>query len=273
MMGKAQIFIEPLQAPRRFGLCNVHGTWTLMEREVRRFLNVYVQTLIAPMITSLLFLGIFSLALGRAVETVHGVSFQTFIAPGLVVMALAQNAFANTSSSLVVSKIQGNIVDVLLPPLSAAEFVLAFNMGAVLRGVMVGVLVSLSCAVFVPFPVVHPLYAVAFGVLGSLLLGVLGFIGGLWSEKFDHIAAVTNFVVTPLTFLSGTFYSIHRLPEPFFSVVWFNPFFYMIDGFRYGILGVSDSDPNMGLLILLVVNIVLLWWAWYLVRTGYRLKH
>jgi ABC-2 type transport system permease protein len=202
-------------APRSYGAVNWLGAWTLFMKEVRRFLKVYFQTIMAPVVTTLMFLAVFALALGRAAAPAAGVPFLEFLAPGLIMMAMVQNAFANTSSSLIISKVQGNIVDMLMPPLNAAEQTLAVALGGVARGVVVGVAVGLAMALFVPLPLAHPALIVYHAVMGSLMLSLLGMIGGIWADKFDHMAAVTNFIVTPLSFLSGTFYSIDRLPESF----------------------------------------------------------
>ncbi|MGH6947479.1 MAG: ABC transporter permease [Kiloniellales bacterium] len=258
--------------PRQIGALNGRGLWTLYVKEVRRFLNVYTQTLLAPMVTTLLFLAIFTLALGRAMQQVGGVSFAEFLAPGLVMMAMVQNAFANTSSSILIAKVQGNIVDVLMPPLSAGELTLGFAAGGVTRGLVVGVAVTLGMWIFVPLTI-HSLSAVLFyAVNASLMLSLLGMLGGIWSEKFDHIAAVTNFVITPFSFLSGTFYSIERLPEHLQVVAHFNPFFYMIDGFRYGFIGHADGSLALGAVVLLGTNLALWVTAHRFFATGYRLK-
>ncbi len=241
-------------------------------KEVRRFLNVFTQTLLAPMITTLLFLAIFTLALGRAVQQVGGVSFAEFLAPGLVMMAMVQNAFANTSSSIVISKVQGNIVDILMPPLSPWELTLGVVGGGVTRGVLVGLTVALAMTLFVPVSIHDPLIIVFHAVNASLMLALLGMIGGIWAEKFDHIAAVTNFVITPFSFLSGTFYSIERLPETWHAVALLNPFFYMIDGFRYGFIGHADGSLTVGMLLVLSVNVALWTLAHRMIATGYRLK-
>ncbi len=262
---------EMLQ-PRRFGRINWIGAGYLYLKEVRRFLNVFTQTVAAPVITTLLFLAIFTLALGRAVETVNGISFSVFLAPGLIIMAMAQNSFANTSSSLVISKVQGNIVDVLLPPISPFEFVAAYALGGVTRGMLVGLATGITMAFFVDLSIHNIFFIVYHAFMASMMLSLLGVIGGIWSEKFDHIAAVTNFIITPFSFLSGTFYSIERLPEPFYTFAHFNPFFYMIDGFRYGFIGHSDSAPFVGVLVMVGVNTALFLWAWRWARSGYKLK-
>jgi ABC-2 type transport system permease protein len=188
---------------RQIGRVNWRGLWTLYMKEVRRFLNVFTQTLLAPMVTTLLFLAIFTLALGGAGRTVGGVDFALFLAPGLIMMSIVQNAFANTSSSIVIAKVQGNIVDVLMPPLSPGELTLGFAAGGVTRGLMVGLAVGLGMWLFVPITLHNPLFILYHGVMAALMLSLLGMIGGIWAEKFDHIAAVTNFVITPFSFLSG----------------------------------------------------------------------
>ena len=267
-----QIITPTILAPRHYGLMNWIGFWNLYLKEVRRFVVVFTQTIIAPVVTTLLFLAIFTLALGRAVETVNGVPFMVFLAPGLIVMAMVQNSFANTSSSIVIGKVQGNIVDVLMPPLSAFELVLAFALGGATRGLVVGIATTIGMSFFVDFPIAHPFIILFYGFFASLMLALLGVIGGVWSEKFDHMAAFTNFVIMPFSFLSGTFYSISRLPEPFYTAALFNPFFYMIDGFRYGFIGVSDADPMIGIFVMLGVNCFLGFVAWRMFVTGYKLK-
>ena len=259
-------------APRIIGAVNWLGLWTLYTKEVRRFLNVYTQTLLAPIVTTLLFLAIFTLALGRSLQSAGGVGYAEFLAPGLIMMAIMQNAFANTSSSLVIGKVQGNIVDVLMPPLSPSELALAYAGGGVTRGVLVGCAVGLAMWVFVPMRLHSPGLVLYFAVNAALMLGLLGMIGGIWAEKFDHIAAVTNFVITPLSFLSGTFYSIERLPEGWSFVAQFNPFFYLIDGFRYGFIGHADGLPGIGAVVVLCVNLCLWGLAYGMIATGYRLK-
>ena len=271
---RARETLMPASAPepRRYGAVNWLGLWTLTAREVRRFLKVFTQTIVAPVVTTLLLLAVFALALGGSVREIAGLSFAEFLVPGLIIMAMVQNAFANTSSSMVISKVQGNIVDSLMPPLSAAELTVGFALGGVVRGVAVGVVVGLS---LLPFVVVHihDVGMIVFhGLAGSLLLSLLGLVGGIWSEKFDHIAAVTNFVVTPLAFLSGTFYTIDRLPPPWHEIALFNPFFYMIDGFRYGFIGHADASLMLGVAVMLAANAALLWLAYAMFRRGYRLR-
>jgi ABC-2 type transport system permease protein len=257
---------------RHFGAVNWLGFWTLYVREVRRFLKVSLQTVAAPVVTTLLFLAIFLLALGGQQRHIGDISYAEFLAPGLVMMAMAQNAFANTSSSLMIAKVQGNIVDVLMPPLSAAELTLGFALGGVTRGILVGFVVAAAMAVFVPLRMAEPGFVLFHAVAASLLLSLLGVLGGIWADKFDHIAAVTNFVVTPLSFLSGTFYSIERLPQPWHAVALWNPFFYMIDGFRYGFIGHADASVWVGIGVMVAVNAWLLALCHALFARGYKLK-
>jgi ABC-2 type transport system permease protein len=252
---------------------NWFGVWTLYMREVRRFTKVYTQTMMAPVVTTLLFLAVFTLAIGARVDTlVGGVPFVEFLAPGLIMMAIAQNAFANTSSSIVVSKIQGNIVDTLMPPFTADELTLAIALGGATRGIVVGCIVAVPMSFFVPIHFHNIGFIVYHGFMASLMLSLLGIVGGIWSVKFDHIAAVTNFVVTPLSFLSGTFYSIQRLPELAQSVAYANPFFYMIDGFRYGFIGSSDADPMLGMAVMAGINTALWLLCRQMFKVGYKLK-
>ena len=248
------------------------GVWSLYMREVRRFIKVYSQTLVAPTITTLLFLAVFSLALDVGGREVNGISFIEFLAPGLIMMAVAQNAFANTSSSIVIAKVQGNIVDTLMPPFTANELVFGIAMGGTTRGLLVGLVVYLAMSIFVEMTIYNLFYVLIFAFSASLMLSLLGLIGGIWSEKFDHIAAVTNFIVTPLSFLSGTFYSIARLPEFGQTMAYINPFFYMIDGFRYGYIGFCDVNPIIGVSVISCINGVLWLVCWRMFKTGYRLK-
>ncbi|MEQ8654198.1 MAG: ABC transporter permease [Kiloniellales bacterium] len=256
---------------RRVGLINGRGLWTLYRKEVQRFLNVFTQTVMAPVVTTLLFLAIFTLALSRQGFST-GYAYDQFLAPGLVVMAILQNAFANTSSSVVISKIQGNIVDVLMPPLSSWEFVIGFAAAGVTRGLLVGASVTLFMSFFVALPFADPLAVLFFAFNASLMLALLGFLAGVWSEKFDHIAAVTNFVIMPLSFLSGTFYSLSRLPENWQTVALINPFFYAIDGVRYGFLGQAGTSLVVGAIYLTLLNLGLLVLAQRLVARGWHLK-
>lgn len=258
--------------PRVIPAVNMIGLKTLIGKEVGRFLNVYTQTIIAPVVTTLLYYAVFALAFGGLRTSTEGMPYLTFLAPGLVMMTMVQNAFANTSSSIVIAKVQGNIVDVLMPPISAGELFTGYMVGGVIRGMIVGGV----CAVAVWATVgmnIHALWAVvAFALLGNMMLASLGLAAGLWSQKFDHIAAVTNFIVTPMTFLSGTFYSAHQLPGIWAKLVHINPFFYMIDGFRYGFTGHADGNIMIGFSMLLIINILLAALTLRMVQTGYNIK-
>lgn len=248
------------------------GLATLIAKEIRRFLKVPMQTVLAPVVTTLVFLAVFSLALGRTREVAGGIPFLEFLAPGLIMMAIIQNAFANTSSSLVIAKVQGNIVDILMPPLSPGELIFGMLVGGIVRGVMVGVAVWIAMLAFVPALPQAPLVVLFHALAASLSLSLLGLIVGLWAEKFDQMSAVTNFVITPLSFLSGTFYSITQLPEAMRVLAHLNPFFYMIDGIRFGFTGHADGPLVVGALVLTALNVALWTLAWHLVRIGYRLK-
>jgi ABC-2 type transport system permease protein len=248
------------------------GLQTLAGKEISRFLNVYTQTLIAPIITTMLFFAVFSLAFEGSGRSIAGIDYMIFLAPGLVMMTMVQNAFANTSSSLLISKVQRNIVDILMPPLSPMEILLGYTAGGVARGLLVGLVTMLAMMLYADIQIRALWAVITFAFLGSLMLSLLGILGGLWSEKFDHIAAVTNFIVTPLAFLSGTFYTIERLPQIWQDIAHINPFFFMIDGFRYGFLGMSDSSPILGLCFLLAVNTVLFLIAHRMLKTGYKIK-
>jgi ABC-2 type transport system permease protein len=257
---------------RSFGAVNWIGLWTLYIREVRRFFKVFMQTVAAPVVTTLLFLAIFLLALGGGGRQIAGIPYVEFLVPGLIMMAITQNAFANTSSSLVIGKMQGNIVDVLTPPLSPAELTLGLALGGATRGVVVGLAVGL---VLTPIAAIHVSSLAAilyYGVAASSMMSLVGIVAGLWADKFDHIATVTNFVVTPLTFLSGTFYSVSQLPETWHVVAHVNPFFYMIDGFRYGFTGVAEGSLTAGVALMAALDLLLLVLCHRLFVTGYKLK-
>ena len=235
-----------LNEPRKFGFINWLGLWTLYKKEVRRFLKVYTQTVAAPVATTLLYMTVFAVAIGSRRGDVNGIPFIEFLAPGLILMGLLNNAFANSGSSILVSKVQGNAVDFLMPPLSALELSIGFIAGAMTRGIMVAVVTAVTLIPFMNIMPQHWWAVLYFGISASAMLGMVGVIGGLWAEKFDHMAAVTTFVITPLTFLSGTFYSVTALPEPIATISHFNPFFYMIDGFRYGFTGHADGHLAIG---------------------------
>jgi ABC-2 type transport system permease protein len=253
---------------------NWGGLRTLYIKEVRRFFKVQMQTVWAPAITTLLYLAIFTVALGRGGKTVMGVPFANFIAPGLIVMAMIQNAFANASFSLLVGKIQGNIVDYLMPPLSTGELIAGLVGAAVTRAFLVGFAVWLVMLIWpgVSVDVRHPALVFWFGLMGALLLSFLGLLTSLWADKFDHAAAVTNFVVTPLSLLSGTFYSVKQLAPTFRAVSHANPFFYVISGFRAGFLGISDSPLWLGAAGLLVLNLILWAICYALLKSGWKIK-
>jgi ABC-2 type transport system permease protein len=251
---------------------NLIGLWTLYLKEVRRFLKVPGQTLAAPVVTTLMFLLIFALALGRTGRTIEGLPFLEFLAPGLIMMAVIQNAFANTSSSILIGKIQGNIVDILMPPLRPGELMFALVAGGVTRGLVVALVVTLAMLPLVPLGIAHPLLVLFYALSGSLMLALLGLLGGLWAEKFDQMATVTNFVITPLSFLSGTFYSIAQLPGPFLFAAHLNPFFYLIDGLRFGFTGHADGSITIGAIAVTAVNLGLWLLAHALIARGYRLK-
>lgn len=270
MTGSERIF--PESGVRRFGAVNWLGTWTLYLKEVRRFWKVLTQTIVAPVITTLLYLAIFALSVGSLRPAMHGVPFVVFLAPGLIMMTMIQNAFANTSSSLLISKVQGNIVDILMPPLSPGELNFGIAMAGVTRGVVVGAVTAAGMFPFVDMGIAH-LWAVVFFAIGaSLMLSLLGMLGGIWSEKFDHLQAVTNFIVLPLTFLSGTFYSVDQLPDFAHRITHWNPVFYLIDGFRYGFTGHADGSVQTGVVLTIAVNAALWLASDRLLRKGYRLK-
>ncbi len=258
--------------PLKIYTFNHIGLLTLIKREIDRFVNVYLQTIIAPVITTLLFYTIFALAFGGVARQVGDIPFLEFLAPGLIMMVMVQNAFANTSSSIVISKVQGNIVDILLPPLSDLEIYIGFTVGAISRGLVVGLVTGIVMSFFVPISIASWGLVIAYAVLGTMMLGSLGLAAGIWSEKFDHIAAVTNFIVTPLTFLSGTFYAVESLPPMWQGLAHYNPFFYMIDGFRSGFIGQADSNPVIGIAVLVGINLFLALLSFAMLRTGYKIK-
>ncbi|MGF6481174.1 ABC transporter permease [Paraburkholderia sp. JPY419] len=249
------------------------GFSTLFYKELLRFWKVSFQTVLAPVITALLYLTIFGHALRGHVEVYPGVEYTSFLIPGLVMMSVLQNAFANSSSSLIQSKITGNLVFVLLPPLSHYEMFAAYVLAAVARGLCVGFGVFIVTIWFVPLAFTAPLYIIVFAMFGAAILGTLGLIAGIWAEKFDQLAAFQNFLIMPLTFLSGVFYSTHTLPPGWREVSRLNPFFYMIDGFRYGFFGVSDIDPLVSLAIVAGFFVVLAVVAMRMLATGYKLRH
>jgi len=249
------------------------GFRTLLFKELLRFWKVAVQTVAAPVLTALLYLLVFSQALADHVQVYPGVSYVAFLVPGLVMMSVLQNAFANASSSLIQSKVTGNLVFVLLPPLSALELYGAYVLAAVARGLMVGTGVLLVTSVFAPPSFAAPGWILAFAVLGSAILGTMGLIGGIWAEKFDQIAMFQNFLIMPATFLAGVFYSVHALPAFWQTVSHLNPFFYMVDGFRYGFFGQSDVPPTTSLAIVVAALGVVAAIALRMLHTGWRIRH
>jgi ABC-2 type transport system permease protein len=248
------------------------GFWTLLYKEVLRFWKVSFQTVAAPVLTALLYLLIFSHVLENHVRVYEQVSYTAFLVPGLVMMSMLQNAFANSSSSLIQSKVTGNIIFVLLPPISYRQFFAAYVLAALVRGLVVGLGVLLVTLWFVQLPWRAPLWIVAFALLGGAILGALGVIAGIWADKFDQLAAFQNFVIVPLTFLSGVFYSIHSLPGFWQQVSRFNPIFYMIDGFRYGFFGVSDVSPMLSLAVVSLCFAALTGFTLWLLGIGYKLR-
>ena len=250
----------------------VRGPWTLFKKEIFRFWRVSFQTVAAPVMTALLYLLIFSHVLGGRVEVYPGVPYTVFLIPGLIMMSILQNAFANSSSSLIQSKVMGSIIFVLLTPISYLEFFLAFLAASVVRGLIVGFSIYFVAICFIELPLTHPLFILAFAIAGSGMLGAFGIIAGLWAEKFDQMAAFQNFVIMPLSFLSGVFYSIHSLPPFWQKVSHLNPFFYMIDGFRYGFFGQGDISAWFSLSVVLGCFIVLSFVTIAMLKAGYKLR-
>jgi len=248
------------------------GFPTLLHKEVLRFWKVSFQTVLAPVVTTLLYLLVFAHALAAHVEPFPGVPYVEFLVPGLAMMAMLQNSFANSSSSLIQSKITGNIVFILLPPMGAVEIFGAYLLAAMIRGLVVGVGVFAATLWLIPLPVPNAAWVLAFAVVGCGLLGTLGILAGIWSEKFDQLAAFQNFLVMPLTFLAGVFYSMHTLPPAWQAVSHLNPFFYAIDGFRYGFFGRSDVSPWTSLAIATGAFAALSWTTLALIRRGYKLR-
>lgn len=257
---------------RRFGRVNWLGVRTLAGRETMRFISIWTQTVGAPLMTAGLFLTVFTLAIGPTRGDVMGVPFLAFLTPGILMMTVIQNSFANTSSSIMSAKVQGNIVDTLMPPLSAGELVAGYLVGGIARGMLVAVVIGTVLIVLLGVPFVYPIWALIFALLGAAFMGSLGIIAAIYATKFDQMAAITNFIITPLSFLSGTFYSTQTLPDVMRVITHLNPVFYLIDGVRYGMLGVSDSSPWVGLLVCSAATgtTVLVAWRWF--KSGYRLK-
>jgi ABC-2 type transport system permease protein len=249
------------------------GFSSLFYKEVMRFWKVGFQTLLSPLLSTLLYLLIFSHALGSHVQALPGVSYISFLIPGLAMMALLQNAFANSSSSLIQSKITGNIIFLLLSPVSYPEIFFAYVLASTVRGVMVGIGIFIVTSWAIRVPLEYPLWALAFAILGSFILGALGIVAGIWAEKFDQLASFQNFIILPLTFLSGVFYSIRSLPPFWQQVSHLNPFFYLIDGFRYGFFGVSDAPPYFSLIVVSICFAAVSLFTFGLLKSGYKLRN
>lgn len=253
-------------------MINWVACYTLFRKELARFAKVWLQTVVAPVVTALLYLLVFGHVLQGRVEVFPGVSYTAFLIPGLMMMTVIQNAFANTSSSLIQAKVMGSLVFILLPPLSQFEFFLAYVGAAIMRGLAVGLGVFLLAVFYVQVPVANLLLVLLFAVLGSYVMGALGMIAGIWAEKFDQIAAFQSFLIMPLTFLSGVFYSIKSLPPLWYELSKWNPFFYMIDGFRYGFFGQSDQPVMTSFLVMLTAALVLTIAVIWMLKRGYKLR-
>jgi len=258
-------------ASRHYGAVNWLGLQTLIRREVQRFLKVGAQTVFAPLIQTLLFMMVFSLVRGGDWPGTTR-AYADGLAAGLVMMSILSNAFQNSSSSIVIAKVQGNAVDFLMPPLSALELTIAFIVGAAARGILVGLASLVAVCWLANVIPAHPLVAIYYAIVASVIFGAIGLLGGIWADKFDHLAAVTNFVIVPLTFLSGTFYSTSVLPEPVRTLSHYNPVFSLIDGFRYGFIGHADAPLLTGALITGGLALVLSWACWAMLNSGYRLR-
>ena len=257
---------------KKFGFINWIGFKSLWLKECNRFIVVWQQTLLSPLVSSLLFLSVLSLALGNNRGDVLGYSFISFLAPGLIAMSILTQSFSHSVSSLMIGKIQGNIVDMLYAPLSALEVSMAIILAALSRSFLIAIISIGVFSLIVEMPINNILFIFVFGFLSAFILGSLGFITGLWAEKFDHTATVTNFIITPLSFLSGVFYSVEKLPIFFQNISYLNPFFYMIDGFRYGFLGKSDSSIGVGLIYLTLLSFIIWYVAFHLYKKGYKIK-
>jgi ABC-2 type transport system permease protein len=246
--------------------------WTLLKKEILRFAKVGIQTIVGPAVSSLLFLAVFNLALGRSVQTINGVNFAHFIAPGLIMMTMLQNSFSNSASSIGQAKSQGNIVDILMAPLNELDLTIGYVGGSIARGLLCGLVTGISVYLFVPIKIYSITALLFYGIMGCMMMGALGTMVGIWADKWDQQQGITNFIVLPLTFLSGTFYSISRLPELWQNFAYFNPFFYNIDGFRYAFLGISDASLFIGSITLIVINLILLLLCYLMFKSGYKLK-
>ena len=246
--------------------------WTLIMKEVRRFIKVGMQTVLGPAISALLFLAVFSLALGRSIESINGVNFANYIAPGLIMMTILQNSFSNAASSIGQAKFQGNIVDILMSPISDFELAVGYITGAIIRGLLCGIVTFFGIILFINVNIYSYTILFFYALMGSVMMSALSVMVGIWADKWDQQQGITNFIVLPLTFLSGTFYSINRLPEFWKNISAFNPFFYNIDGFRYAFIGKSDSSLLIGGTSLLILNTFLVYCCYLMFRSGYKLK-
>ncbi|MEO1552398.1 MAG: ABC transporter permease [Pseudomonadota bacterium] len=276
MPDSSHLLLSPPK-PRSYGAVNWLGLWTLYKREVGRFMKVWMQTLLAPVVSTLLFMTVFKLAFGNRGELsgdFSGLDYNSFLAPGLIVMAMLQNAFQNSSSSLTIAKVQGSQVDFLMPPLSPLELTIGFIFGAATRGIIVGVIAAIGIhfSGLANLSVVHIWPVLWFGLMATLFLAAIGAMGGIWADKFDHLAAVSNFVIVPLTFLSGTFYDINVLADPFKSLAYFDPIFFLIDGFRYGFLDAANSNIMTGMAVSGGAALLASTGVWWMLRSGYKLK-
>jgi ABC-2 type transport system permease protein len=258
--------------PRRHVGMNWIGVWTLYLREVRRFWKVGAQTIAGPVVTTLLYMMVFVVALQGARPPLNGTPFAEFVAPGLIMMAMLNNAFANASSSLIQAKVMGTATDFLTPPLSPLELTIGFSLGAATRGLAVGAVTAICVLPFAKLGVADLFAIVWFGLIACLIMGMLGVFAGLWAQKFDQLAAVQNFVIMPMTFLSGTFYLVENLPEPFATISHWNPFFYLIDGFRSGFIGHAEGSLTIGIVVSAVLAVTLSVTCWLVFRSGWRLK-
>lgn len=263
-----------LPQPRVYHGVNWEGVKTLYLKEVRRFWKVGAQTVAAPVVTTLLYMLVFVVALRDARPPLHGTPFAEFVAPGLIMMAILNNAFANASSSLIQAKIMGTATDFLTPPLSPLELTIGFSLGAATRGVVVGLVTAICVLPFARLGLANLAVILWFGLAASLIMGMLGVFAGLWAEKFDQLAAVQNFVIMPMTFLSGAFYLVENLPEPFATISHYNPVFYLIDGFRAGFIGVDHAESTLwiGVAMSAALLVVLAVACWQVFRSGWRLK-
>ena len=260
----------PITRPS-LGLANWMGVKTLYVKEIHRFFKIFSQTLIAPVITTLLFLAVFSVIFGSN-RMVAGIPYVVFLGPGLIMMTILQTSFANTSTSLIQQKLNESIVDVLMPPLSPLELSIGYILGGATRGVLVAISVGLTLILIIPIGVHSVIFVIIYGLGAASMMSAIGMIAGIWAEKFDHVSTVTNFIILPLSFLSGTFFSVERFPDILRTFSYFNPFFYLIDGFRYGFTGYSDGSLLVGLTVIAVSNIMLWLACYFLLRNGYKLK-